>query len=221
MQARLRAAGVRPISNIVDVTNYVLIELGQPMHAFDLARLGGGQIRVRTAQAGETLRTLDGQMRTLTPEMLVIADAERAGGDRRCHGRCRQRGHRRHADDRARERVLRRHSRCGAPARRSASRRRPASGSNAARTLACRSRPWSAPARSSISQAPARPGARSWTDIPLRVEPVVLRLRRGRVAGLLGVSVPDARRPPDPREPGVRRARRGEWVGRHRAHATR
>jgi phenylalanyl-tRNA synthetase beta chain len=77
MQARLRAAGVRPISNIVDVTNYVLLELGQPMHAFDHARLGGGRIRVRTAQAGETLRTLDGQMRTLTPDMLVIADAER------------------------------------------------------------------------------------------------------------------------------------------------
>jgi phenylalanyl-tRNA synthetase beta chain len=77
MQARLRAAGVRPISNIVDVTNYVLIELGQPMHAFDITKLGGGTIRVRTAQQGETIRTLDGQMRTLTPEMLVIADAER------------------------------------------------------------------------------------------------------------------------------------------------
>ena len=76
MQARLRAAGVRPISNIVDVTNYVLIELGQPMHAFDITKLGGGKIRVRTAQAGETIRTLDGQTRTLTPEMLVIADAE-------------------------------------------------------------------------------------------------------------------------------------------------
>jgi len=77
MQARLRAAGVRPISNIVDVTNYVLLELGQPMHAFDVTKLGGGKIRVRTAQQGETLRSLDGQMRTLTPEMLVIADAER------------------------------------------------------------------------------------------------------------------------------------------------
>ncbi len=77
MQARLRAAGVRPISNIVDVTNYVLLELGQPMHAFDIAKLGGGKIRIRTAQPAETLRTLDGQMRTLTPEMLVIADAER------------------------------------------------------------------------------------------------------------------------------------------------
>ena len=77
MQARLRAAGVRPISNIVDVTNYVLLELGQPMHAFDQARLAGNEIRVRRARAGETLRTLDGQLRTLSPDMLVIADAER------------------------------------------------------------------------------------------------------------------------------------------------
>ena len=78
MQARLLAAGVRPISNIVDVTNYVLIELGQPMHAFDLTALAGAQIRVRRAAQGETIRTLDGQARTLTPDVLVIADAERA-----------------------------------------------------------------------------------------------------------------------------------------------
>jgi phenylalanyl-tRNA synthetase beta chain len=77
MQARLRAAGVRPISNIVDITNYVLLELGQPMHAFDRARLSGGRIRVRTARAGERIRTLDDQDRALSPEMLVIADAQR------------------------------------------------------------------------------------------------------------------------------------------------
>jgi phenylalanyl-tRNA synthetase beta chain len=78
MQQRLRAAGVRPISNIVDVTNYVLLELGQPMHAFDLAKLEGQRIRVRTAAAGESIRTLDGQVRALAPDMLVIADEERA-----------------------------------------------------------------------------------------------------------------------------------------------
>ena len=78
MQARLQAAGVRPLSNVVDVTNYVLLELGQPMHAFDLTALAGGQIRVRTARPGETLRTLDGQARTLTTDMLVIADGDRA-----------------------------------------------------------------------------------------------------------------------------------------------
>jgi phenylalanyl-tRNA synthetase beta chain len=78
MQRRLEASGIRPISNIVDVTNYVLLERGQPMHAFDHARLAGAQIRVRTARAGEMLRTLDGQPRTLAPDMLVIADAQRA-----------------------------------------------------------------------------------------------------------------------------------------------
>jgi len=77
MQTRLKAAGVRPISNIVDVTNYVLLEMGQPMHAFDFPKLAAAQIRVRTARSGESLRTLDGQMRELSPDMLVIADAER------------------------------------------------------------------------------------------------------------------------------------------------
>src|SRR3954466_1581436 len=78
MAARLEAAGVRPISSIVDITNYVNLELGQPMHAFDLARLAGAEIRVRRARAGETITTLDGVERKLDPDMLVIADADRA-----------------------------------------------------------------------------------------------------------------------------------------------
>ena len=77
MAARLRAAGIRPLGNIVDITNYVNIELGQPMHAFDRARLAGAEIRVRRARPGEQIRTLDGVQRALEQDMLAIADRDR------------------------------------------------------------------------------------------------------------------------------------------------
>lgn len=77
MQRRLSAAGMRPINSVVDVTNYVMLELGQPLHAFDLPLLRGSAIRVRRSAPGEAITTLDGAERPLTEGLLIIADAER------------------------------------------------------------------------------------------------------------------------------------------------
>ncbi len=80
LRDRLRANGVRPINNIVDITNYVMLEYGQPMHAFDYRYVSSGKIVVREAEEGETLTTLDGNVRQLTPGMLVIADENKPIG---------------------------------------------------------------------------------------------------------------------------------------------
>ncbi|MCP5468170.1 MAG: phenylalanine--tRNA ligase subunit beta [Deltaproteobacteria bacterium] len=75
MQARLAASGIRSINNVVDASNYIMLEYGQPLHAFDLAKIGGAEIKIRSAKSGETLRTLEGKELQLKPENLVIADA--------------------------------------------------------------------------------------------------------------------------------------------------
>ena len=80
MQRRLAASGIRPINNLVDITNYVMEEYGQPMHAYDLSTIAGGQIIVRRAKDGDEFQTLDGQMRKLDSEVLMICDAEKEVG---------------------------------------------------------------------------------------------------------------------------------------------
>jgi phenylalanyl-tRNA synthetase beta chain len=190
MQARLRAAGVRPTSNIVDVTNYVLVELGQPMHAFDFDRIGGGQIRVRTARQGEVLRTLDGKERTLAPEMLVIADAERAvavagvmgGADSEVGDTTRtivlESAHFNPLSVRRTSRALELKTEASARFERGIDPRLPLTAMERACAL--------------LEMIGAGTARGTVVDrYPVRVEPTLLRLRRARVAGLIGTPVPD------------------------------
>ena len=80
MQRRLAGCGIRPINNLVDITNYVMMEYGQPMHAYDLDHVAGHKIIVRRAEDGEEFQTLDGQFRKLDKDMLMICDADKPIG---------------------------------------------------------------------------------------------------------------------------------------------
>ena len=191
MRARLTAAGVRPISSIVDITNYVMLELGQPMHAFDLASLAGARIHVRTARPGERLRTLDGEQRTLTPEMLVIADAERACAVAGVMG-----GADSEVTDATTTIVL------------ESAYFNPLSVRRTSKALGLKTEasmrfergadpnlPVTAMARAcALLQAIGAGRARGAVAdrYPGRIEPTVMRLRRARIAGLLGTNIPDA-----------------------------
>jgi len=191
MQARLKAAGVRPISNIVDVTNYVVLEMGQPMHAFDFAKLAAAQIRVRTARPGESIRTLDGQMRELSPEMLVIADAQRPVAIAGVMG-----GADSEVADRTTVIVL------------ESAYFNPLSVRRTSRKLALKTEasirfergadprlPVTAMERACALLDTIGAGRARGTVVdryPVRIEPRTLRLRRSKIAGLLGVAVPEA-----------------------------
>lgn len=191
MQARLHAAGIRPISNIVDVTNYVLVEMGHPMHAFDLSTLAGAQIRVRTARPGEVLRTLDGQRRELSPDMLVIADAERATALAGVMG-----GAESEVTDRTTAIVLE----SAYFNARSVRRTSKALGLKTEASMrfergADPRLPVTAMERAAALLELIGAGKARGTVVdryPTRVEPGVLRLRRAKITGLLGAAIPDA-----------------------------
>jgi phenylalanyl-tRNA synthetase beta chain len=190
MQARLKAAGVRPISNIVDVTNYVLLEMGQPMHAFDFSKLSAAQIRVRTAKQGEAITTLDGQRRELSPDMLVIADAQRpvaiagvmGGADSEVTAGTRvivlESAYFNPLSVRRTSRKLALKTEASMRFERGADPRLPVT----AMERAC-----------ALLDASGAGRARGTVvdRYPVRIELRTLRLRRARIAGLLGVDVPD------------------------------
>jgi phenylalanyl-tRNA synthetase beta chain len=191
MQARLQAAGVRPISNIVDITNYVLLEMGQPMHAFDLTKIHGAEIRVRTARTNEKLRTLDGQLRALAPGMLVIADAEAATAIAGVMG-----GAHSEVGDGTRAIVL------------ESAYFNPHSVRRTSKALGLKTEASMRFERGSDPGLPARAMARAVALLeetgagkargtivdryPARIEPAVQRLRRAKLTGLLGIEIPDA-----------------------------
>ena len=173
LKARLIAAGQRPISNVVDITNYVMLMTAQPLHAFDLDRVPGGEIIVRSAREGERMTTLDGVERSFDAETVLVCDRDGPDRDRRDHGRPGLRGLRRDDPGAARGRDLERpqHPADLEQARRCAPRRR--RGSRSSSTRSSRSGPSGSPRGCWSSSA-----ARGWC--PAR-----------------STSPPRSRRPPD------------------------
>jgi phenylalanyl-tRNA synthetase beta chain len=191
MQTRLRAAGIRPISNIVDITNYVLIELGQPMHAFDYSLVGGAQIRVRTARGGETLKTLDGQTRQLSTDMLVIADAERPVAIAGVMGGA-------DSEVSAATVAIIFESAYFNPLSVRRTSRKLGLKTEASMRFERGTDPWlpaAAMDRACTLLEQIGAGRQRGTTVdryPTRLEPTTLRLRRDKVVGLIGMSIPDA-----------------------------
>jgi len=191
MQDRLTMCGVRPISNIVDITNYVMLELGQPMHAFDLAKMRQGKIVVRRARRGESMTTLDGKKRTLSEDMLVIADAECAEDIGGVMGG-------------ASSEISSQTTRVAFEAANFA----PSQIRSTSRKLGLKTEASMRFERGADRTAPPRAMARALqlleeigagkptgdiTDnYPTPLQPKTLRLQRARIAGLLGMDVPDA-----------------------------
>lgn len=188
---RLKDAGLRPINNIVDITNYVMIETGQPMHAFDVARLAGPELRVRRARAAEPLDTLDGVSRTLDEAMLVIADRDRAVAVAGVMGGA-------SSEVGAETRQVAFESAWFLPATVRATSRRLGLKTEASARFE-RGADLAAPvvalrrALALLAETGAGSLTGGITDIyPRAVEPRTLTLRRGRLAALLGTTVPDA-----------------------------
>jgi phenylalanyl-tRNA synthetase beta chain len=191
LQTRLRAAGVRPISNIVDVTNYVLLELGQPMHAFDKARLVGNEIRIRAARAGERIVTLDGQKRELAEGMLVIADAEQpiavagvmGGADsevsRETTAIVLESAYFQPSSVRRTSKALGLKTEASMRFERGTDPRLPVTAMERACALL-------------VAIGAGKPAGTVADRYPARIEPRTLRLRRRRIGSFLGVTVPDA-----------------------------
>ena len=192
LQARLTAAGQRPINNVVDITNYVMLLTAQPLHAFDLDKVPGGALTVRAAAEGETMTTLDGVERAFDAETVLVCDRERPLGDRRDHGRPGLRGLRGDDAGPARGGDLERdqHPAHLAPAR-------PALRGLRALREAAPPRALHAGAADRLAADGRALRRRSWcpgrsTSPPRSPPPRAIRLRGERVEGLLGMRIEQA-----------------------------